>query len=551
MKKKLVIFSMGMLSWVTTYAQQDSALVRTVVVENQYNPTVMDASKINVLPKVEEPVVPKARIEYANAVRPVSMWDYQAMQPIVKEWKADDVYRGYMRAGYGNNGNVEARLGYLWDISKKDRLNATVSFGGWNGDLAGINNQDWESRLYHTRIGMDYRHASQKVDFLLGGSFRSQVFNYMETVSAPEDEIYTAETVPFAGRQRQTFAHAYMGFTSVDKGLPIQFKAELGAKLFQEHHPEMALEGKNKETNLYLKGDVWKQNSDESRYGAIVGLDSYSDTDDWLALNFNPYYMFQKGNWKIRIGAHVDWVGKNDEKLYLSPDVKAEFLFADRYVLFAKAGGGRETSGLYELAGMSPYFYGNHFTPTYTTLDAAFGLKASPANGWWFLVSGGYQIRENDVCWTLMEKIPFWYADNLYGKTNVLYGAVELKYDYKDLLDFSLKGAYYHWDWKNDHFKEVPSGLPLSLKPQMEVKTEIGFKPLQGLRVNAGYEYVKHCNDLGGDPVSNLCIGADYVILKNMNLFAKVNNLLNKEYISSYVYPAQKLNLMAGISFQF
>ena len=100
MKKKLVIFSMGMLSWVTTYAQQDSALIRTVVVENQYNPTVMDASKINVLPKVEEPVVPKARIEYANAVRPVSMWDYQAMQPIVKEWKADDVYRGYMRADY-------------------------------------------------------------------------------------------------------------------------------------------------------------------------------------------------------------------------------------------------------------------------------------------------------------------------------------------------------------------------------------------------------------------------------------------------------------------
>ena len=31
----------------------DSALNRTVVVENQYNPEVMDAFKVNVLPKVE------------------------------------------------------------------------------------------------------------------------------------------------------------------------------------------------------------------------------------------------------------------------------------------------------------------------------------------------------------------------------------------------------------------------------------------------------------------------------------------------------------------
>ena len=55
MKKKLVILSMGMLPVMVINAQQqDTTLVRTVVVENQYNPIVMDASKINVLPKVEE-----------------------------------------------------------------------------------------------------------------------------------------------------------------------------------------------------------------------------------------------------------------------------------------------------------------------------------------------------------------------------------------------------------------------------------------------------------------------------------------------------------------
>ena len=118
MKKKIVIASMGMCAFLATYAQQqDTTLVRTVVVENQYNPTVMDASKINVLPKVEEPTVPKAHIDYANSVRPVASWANQSMNPIVRDWTPDAAYRGYLRAGYGNNGNVDARLGYLWDIS--------------------------------------------------------------------------------------------------------------------------------------------------------------------------------------------------------------------------------------------------------------------------------------------------------------------------------------------------------------------------------------------------------------------------------------------------
>ena len=52
------------------YAQQDSTLNRTVVVENEYNPNIMDASKINVLPRVEEPAVMKKGIEYATALRP-------------------------------------------------------------------------------------------------------------------------------------------------------------------------------------------------------------------------------------------------------------------------------------------------------------------------------------------------------------------------------------------------------------------------------------------------------------------------------------------------
>ena len=99
------------------YAQQDSTLNRTVVVENEYNPNIMDASKINVLPRVEEPAVMKKGIEYATALRPVSAWTYESMSPITREWAMNRAKRGYVRAGYGNYGNVDFKAGYLWDIT--------------------------------------------------------------------------------------------------------------------------------------------------------------------------------------------------------------------------------------------------------------------------------------------------------------------------------------------------------------------------------------------------------------------------------------------------
>lgn len=545
MKKIAVIAGMGLLSLSAAYAQQDSTLNRTVVVENQYNPTVMDASKINVLPKVEEPVVPKRNIDYATSLRPVGAWKNEAMSPIVRDWTSDAAYRGYLRAGYGNNGNVDARLGYLWDISTKDRLNIAATFGGWDGDLSKFYDQDWKSRLYNTKVGLDYRHAFKKMDFLLGGSFRSRVFNYVANEWNPDPDVSL--------HQHQTMAHGYLGFASTDKDMPVQFQAEAGIKSFKEKYPMQHRDEGVGETNLYAMADVWKQYRGDARLGLKARFDnyaySYEDAEGRIALDLNPYYAMQNDDWKVRLGAHVDYVelGYGDDKLYVSPDVNVEYTFSDSYVFFAKAEGGRKTSSFYELAEMTPYLYESHLSPTYVALDATLGLKASPATGWWFLVSGGYQVRKNDVCWALGQGRPFWFSSIDFVDTKVFYGTAELKYDYKDLLDFSLKGTYYHWNG----YGHESDKWDLCLKPELELNAEVGAKVMNGLRVHAGYEYVKRCNDNGGDPVSNLYLGTDYSLLKNLSVFGKVNNLLDKEYLRPEGYPAQGLNFLAGISLQF
>ena len=264
------------------------------------------------------------------------------------------------------------------------------------------------------------------------------------------------------------------------------------------------------------------------------------------------YYGYENDDWRIRLGAHVDWWSGIDDEVNFSPDVNVEYIFSDSYVLYAKAGGGRENKSLMELTEFTPYWTLSHpyILPTYMSLDAAIGLKASPMNGLWFNLTGGYQIRENDLFWKLVDGSAS-YLGFEQGKSKVAYGSAELKYDYKDLFDLGLKATYYHWKGdKMEGLDQYAEERLLALKPEMELNAEVGFKPVQALRINAGYEYVKRAEEIY-DPISNLYVGADYALMKNLSIFAKANNLLNKEYVRVDAYPAQKLNFLAGLSLQF
>ena len=64
-----------------TTQPKDTTMNRTVVVEQEYNPDIMDASKVNVLPKVEEPTVSKKNVEYATTFFPATSVPAGLMRP--------------------------------------------------------------------------------------------------------------------------------------------------------------------------------------------------------------------------------------------------------------------------------------------------------------------------------------------------------------------------------------------------------------------------------------------------------------------------------------
>lgn len=537
MKKIVILIGMGLLSCIAMFAQQDTTLNRMVIVENEYNPTIMDASKINVMPKMEDPKVTKKNINYATSLRPVSAWDYQVMAPVVREWDSDSAYRGYLKAGYGNIGNVDLKAGYLWDVTTNDRLNVAASLDGWNGTLHASDELEWDSRLYTTDVNLDYKHSFKKMDLMLGGGMRSQVFNYMGQ----------------SDRQHQTLGNAYLGLQSSDKEIPIQYATEIGFNYLKMKYPVSSLEEGN-ENNLYVKGNVWKPLEASRMAGLNFKLDNYSYSSSKMegatSVELNPYYTIHGEAWKLHLGAHVDWWSGEDNDLDVSPDVQAEYVFSNSYVVYAKAGGGRIVRSFRELTSITPYWLTNALSATYVSLDAAMGLKASPVNGLWIDLSGGYQIRKNDYASVIMhpENSSSFFTGFEQGKSKVFYGGAELKYEYKDWFGFGVKGIYYNWEWNNA--RELATNAPLWLLPELEVKVEAEAKVMDGLKVNAGYDYVKRCEGVY-KPIADLHIGATYAIWENLHLFANINNLLDKEYARPDAYPAQGFKFLAGLSLQF
>ena len=136
MKKPHIL--MGILLGTTALQAQEpektaTQLDRTVVVENLYNPDIMNANKINIMPTLEEPQVAKKQIEYATSTKPSKQFGFAPMVSFGETPQLADAQKGYLRLGYGNRGNVDGRLSYRLDLGKRDELNANLAFHGMDG----------------------------------------------------------------------------------------------------------------------------------------------------------------------------------------------------------------------------------------------------------------------------------------------------------------------------------------------------------------------------------------------------------------------------------
>lgn len=542
---------------------KDTTVNRTVIVEQQYTPDIMDASKVNVLPKVEEPTVSKKAVEYAISALPSTAIPTGTMKAYVgKETKAATT-PGYVRLGYGNYNNLDLLANYLFDLSDRDKLNVNFNMDGMSGklDMPFGDARTWNARYYRTRAKVDYIHQFDKVDLNVAGNFGLSNFNY---------EPYGFEFK----KQKFTSGDVHFGVKSSDETLPLQFKAETNLLFYNRQHNQYL--GGITESIVRTKGNVTGTISDQQFIGISLEMDNlfYSKikkatTGDNLysnrtALNLNPYYELNNDDWRLHVGANVDFSFGSGKALQVSPDITAQYIFSDSYVLYAKATGGRLLNDFRRLETYNPYLDPSQKVyDTYEQLNTALGFKASPAPGVWFDLFGGYQYLKND----LYQIENDWIGGHTGGfidlrQTNAgnLYVGAKASYQYKDIFSLSAEGTYYHWNTDEgitDNANGNNYNVALFMKPQFKLGFNAELHPMQSLWVNLGYDYILRAERYTGEyskeipSVNNLSLGATYTLFKGISIYAKVDNLMNKKYQYYLYYPVEGINFLGGLSFKF
>ncbi len=195
MKKIQYILAGTMLVSLSLGAQaqtqpQDTTMNRTVVVEQEYNPDIMDASKVNVLPRVEPPTVSKKAVEYDATLMPANTIPATVMQAYTGKETQAKAHPGYIRLGYGNYGNLDARAGYLFTLSPRPpQPEFPDERHGWQTDLPD-NDGKWNSYYYRTHANMDYVHRFRKADLNVAGNFGLSNFNFLPDAAVRKTEVH-------------------------------------------------------------------------------------------------------------------------------------------------------------------------------------------------------------------------------------------------------------------------------------------------------------------------------------------------------------------------
>ena len=74
------------------------------------------------------------------------------------------------------------------------------------------------------------------------------------------------------------------------------------------------------------------------------------------------------------------------------------------------------------------------------------------------------------------------YLNLEFSNANNFYAGMKISYEYKDLIALSAAGTYRNWDAKEKY--------SLYMKPACEINFSADFRPITGLNINLGYDYI-------------------------------------------------------------
>lgn len=597
---RIALSGLALLLSGTLFAQQDSALHRSVTVERDFQPVIQAAGKIATKPAVVETKIESSQVHYSDftaEVTPQATFNPLLSQPT--RFEPGRKYNGYIRGALGHP-NTLLDFGYHLDDTKNSIL-----------DVYAHHRAEWGlAALSKTNVGLNFTHTYSTCDLyfgLSGGNIfyhkYGHFYNYSQTFGmwAKNDEAYPKPyTIGDKDKTSLWTAEVYLGVKANAKQ-DVQYQVQTGYMLF-------AKAGAVSEHQLRTKGSFdW--HSAEHHVGAQLYVqNNFLQLNDALGIpnslyqksrhNFRiePYYAYEGTRLRVHVGVNFDLnIGKGHQILSKtenvsfapSPHINLEAQIAKQWLTIYA-----DIEGSLGFGSLQSYMEENRYSmihagiirpcAPYTPVDAELGFHIRPHRDVLIEIHGGYAYMMYEDFWiatanstTVFEPLnkPLMAGDFIHDHAdNYQRGKIggQLNYHYQDLVRVNLHGDYYIWkgdttvydrpNWElglridgrinknwslysDNHFAGKRLALATDgehwLAPTIDLNLGLQYDMWVGKVKNESTKGKTNNNALRPEPQPNL------------TLFFQLNNWLHRKNEIYYGYRSQGINFLLGATYRF
>ena len=597
---RIALSGLALLLSGTLFAQQDSALHRSVTVERDFQPVIQAAGKIATKPAVVETKIESSQVHYSDftaEVTPQATFNPLLSQPT--RFEPGRKYNGYIRGALGHP-NTLLDFGYHLDDTKNSIL-----------DVYAHHRAEWGlAALSKTNVGLNFTHTYSKCDLyfgLSGGNIfyhkYGHFYDYSQTFGmwAKNDEAYPKPyTIGDKDKTSLWTAEVYLGVKANAKQ-DVQYQVQTGYMLF-------AKAGAVSEHQLRTKGSFdW--HSAEHHVGAQLYVqNNFLQLNDALGIpnslcqksrhNFRiePYYAYEGTRLRVHVGVNFDLnIGKGHQSLSKtenvsfapSPHINLEAQIAKQWLTIYA-----DIEGSLGFGSLQSYMEENRYSmihagiirpcAPYTPVDAELGFHIRPHRDVLIEIHGGYAYMMYEDFWiatanstTVFEPLnkPLMAGDFIHDHAdNYQRGKIggQLNYHYQDLVRVNLHGDYYIWkgdttvydrpNWElglridgriNKNWSLYSDNQFAGKRLALATDGEHWLAPTIDLNLGLQYDMWvgKVKNESTKGKTNNNALRPESQ--PNLTLFFQLNNWLHRKNEIYYGYRSQGINFLLGATYRF
>ncbi len=539
------------------------------VIQGIYNPTLIDAQKIDLRPEGIDTILPTLPVSYdllpARAEIPPRVDSLAAAKLNVEKAQAR-LYKGYAKAGFGLYSTPLGELYYDQGRDRKNGYGFHLKHLSSNGGIDDVG----PSSYSNNSIDAFYRGIIQKNEASGRLIYDRRRISYYGYPSSKENE----DSLSLIGGTKDRLKQFYndVGFAARVRSIN-EDSSKLAHDVALEAH-SYSNNSRSRETNIRATISAGLQEKteyyhatlliDNNAYRGYPSPDSADFRQNGTLIGLLPSVRTVGRKYFVRagVGLYLDALGETT--FHFFPQAYAHYaLFDNILVPYVGLDGERRRNSFRSLTRENPWLNpAPRLRNTSELFDFYGGLRGSFANNLGFDVRASFSSFDNMALYLNTPNPPFGdRMEAVYDEVEVTNFSGELTYSRSTDLRLSARMDVYKYTTK---VQDEPWNLPpykltfaarYSMRDKLVLKAEALFlarRPAYRApeaSTDSSVVAVSTRTDLDG--FLDLYIGAEYRYTRRLSLFLDMSNITASKYERWYRHPVQRGLIMLGATYSF